>query len=223
MRARRLLVLAGGWAAVVCWAGGCGKSESGGTSADSPAASAAFEPLGSSPAHKEDLYPIVVLRTTLGEIPIRLNAEKSPRTVYNFIGYASSGQYDQTVFHHVEEGYAVLGGGYSLDLAEKPGRYPIPNEAANGLKNVRGTIAMARSPGVIDSATCQFFINLVDNPQLDHQGDTPETYGYCVFGEVLDEGMRVLDAMARLDVHQQGPFAKLPVKTVMIQSVYERR
>jgi len=167
---------------------------------------------------RDDQHPVVLLHTNLGEIVLRLDAEKAPRTVYNFMSYASNGHYDQTIFHQVDAGYAVLGGSYSIDLAERPGRYPIPNEATNGLKNKRGTIAMARSPDSINSATCEFFINLVDNPQLDHQGDDPATYGYCVFGEVIG-GLSVLDKISKVKVQSTKQFEKIPVDTVMLQYV----
>ncbi len=167
---------------------------------------------------RDDQHPVVLLHTNLGEIVLRLDAAKAPRTVYNFMSYASNGHYDQTIFHQVDAGYAVLGGSYSIDLAERPGRYPIPNEATNGLKNKRGTIAMARAPDSINSATCEFFINLVDNPQLDHQGDDPATYGYCVFGEVIG-GLSVLDKISKVKVQDTKQFEKIPVDTVMLQYV----
>jgi cyclophilin family peptidyl-prolyl cis-trans isomerase len=167
---------------------------------------------------RDDQHPVVLLHTNMGEIVLRLDAAKAPRTVYNFMSYASNGHYDQTIFHQVDAGYAVLGGSYSVDLAERPGRYPIPNEATNGLKNKRGTIAMARSPDSINSATCEFFINLVDNPQLDHQGDDPAKYGYCVFGEVIG-GLSVLDKISKVKVQDTKQFEKIPVETVMLQYV----
>lgn len=174
-------------------------------------------PRKSSPA-RDDLHPIVVLRTNHGDITVRLDAEKAPRTVYNFMSYANTGHYDETIFHQVEDGYALLAGSYTADLVERRGRYPIVCEATNGLKNRRGTIAMARSPEAINSATCEFFINLVDNPQLDHRGDEPANYGYCVFGEVI-EGWDALDKIAKVKVKRTEKFEKLPVDTVMIQHV----
>jgi cyclophilin family peptidyl-prolyl cis-trans isomerase len=166
----------------------------------------------------DDLHPIVLLRTNLGEIILRLDAEKAPRTVYNFMSYASNGHYDQTIFHQVDAGYAVLGGSYTAEMTEKPGRYPIPNEAANGLKNKRGTIAMARAADSINSATCEFFINLVDNPQLDHKGDDAANYGYCVFGEVVG-GINVLEKIGNVKVQSKNKFEKVPVDTVLLQYV----
>ena len=164
-----------------------------------------------------EYYPIVAIKTSLGEVTLKLNAKRAPRTVNNFLHYVQSGHYNQTIFHQVQEGYVVLAGSYAPDLTEKDGRYPIPNEADNGLKNVRGTIAMARQPDEIDSATCQFFINLNDNPNLDHVGDKPEEYGFCVFGEVI-KGMEVLDRMSRVEVQATEQFEQLPVETVLLET-----
>lgn len=164
-----------------------------------------------------EYYPIVSLKTSLGELTLKLDAKRAPRTVNNFLHYVQSGHYNKTIFHQVQEGYVVLGGSYAPDLTEKDGRYPIPNEADNGLKNVRGTIAMARQPEDIDSATCQFFINLNDNPNLDHVGDKPEEFGFCVFGEVI-KGMEVLDRMSRVEVQATEQFEQLPVETVLLEA-----
>jgi len=175
-----------------------------------------------SPKVNVDLFPQVVLKTTHGDITIRLNYEKAPATVTNFLSYVDSRHYDGTIFHQVESGYAVVGGGYTSDLAPRPVRYPIRNEAANGLKNTRGTIAMARDLESINSSTCQFFINLSDNPSLDHQGSEPQQYGYCVFGEIV-EGMDVLDQIAQVSVGEREPFTKLPTSTVLIESATRLR
>lgn len=164
-----------------------------------------------------EYYPTVVLKTSLGEITLKLDAKRAPRTVNNFLHYVQSGHYNQTIFHQVEAGYVVLGGSYTPDLTDKGARYPIPNEANNGLKNVRGAIAMARSPDEIDSATCQFFINLDDNPNLDHIGEAPEEYGFCVFGEVI-KGMDVIDQIGELQVQSTEQFEKLPVETVLLET-----
>jgi cyclophilin family peptidyl-prolyl cis-trans isomerase len=205
---------------------GCSRSESPSADAkpvaesETPAAaeseSAAEEPIVLKEPNPE-YYPIVSLKTSLGEVTLKLDAKRAPRTVNNFLHYVQSGHYNQTIFHQVQEGYVVLAGSYSQDLAEKDGRYPIPNEADNGLKNVRGTIAMARQPDEIDSATCQFFINLNDNPNLDHVGDKPEEYGFCVFGEVI-KGMEVLDRMSRVEVQATEQFEQLPVETVLLET-----
>jgi cyclophilin family peptidyl-prolyl cis-trans isomerase len=185
-------------------------------SADGPQKRSLAEPIVLKEPNPE-YYPTVVLNTSLGELTVRLDAKRAPRTVNNFLHYVQSGHYNQTIFHQIEEGYVVLGGSYTADLAEKDNRYPIPNEADNGLKNVRGTIAMARQPDEIDSSTSQFFINLSDNPNLDHRGESPEEFGFCVFGEVI-EGLDVLDRMGQIEVQSTEQFEKLPVETVLIES-----
>lgn len=164
-----------------------------------------------------EYYPTVVLKTSVGDVTLKLDAKRAPRTVNNFLHYVQSGHYNQTIFHQVEAGYVVLGGSFTPDLTEKGARYPIPNEANNDLKNVRGAIAMARSPDEIDSATCQFFINLADNPNLDHVGDAPEEYGFCVFGEVI-KGMDVIDKIGKMEVQNTEQFEKLPVETVLLET-----
>lgn len=181
-------------------------------------------PASSSRPHRpsDDYFPTVALETSLGMLTIKLDPQTAPRTVHNFLHYVESGFYNQTIFHQVDAGYVVLGGGFTADLTEKPGRYPIPNEAANGRKNLRGTVAMARQPDTIDSSTCQFFVNLSDNPQLDHRGEGPDEYGYCVFGEVI-EGLEVLDQIAGVETRTNEHFEKLPVETVLIESAYRLR
>ncbi len=213
----RLIVLCF-WVACVAWASGCGTQEdaqptanSGGEAASTTADAAA------SPAPTVDLHPIVKLQTSLGEITIKLDAEKAPVSAENFLYYVSSGHYDGTLFHEVHPGFIALAGGYDAQLKEKPADAPIRNEAHNGLKNRRGTIAMARSADVIDSSTCQFYINLADNPHLDHTGDEPDNYGYCVFGEVV-EGLELVERIAKSPTKAVDGFAKLPVEEVAIRS-----
>jgi cyclophilin family peptidyl-prolyl cis-trans isomerase len=167
-------------------------------------------------------YPTIALKTSLGELTIKLDPQAAPRTVNNFLNYVESGFYNQTIFHQVEKGYIALGGTYTADLAERAGRYPIPNEADNGRKNLRGTVAMARDIDNIDSSTCQFFINLSDNPHLDHKGDSPQDYGFCVFGEVV-EGIEILEKLSAVEVQDKDDFEKLPVETVLIESAYRVR
>lgn len=167
-------------------------------------------------------YPTVVLKTTLGDLTIELDPQTAPRTVNNFLNYVESGFYNQTIFHQVDAGYIALGGTYTPELVEREGRYPIANEADNGRKNVRGTIAMARQIDAIDSSTCQFFINLNDNPHLDHRGDSPEDFGFCVFGKIT-EGMEVLQKLSAVEVEDKDDFTKLPVETVLIESAYRLR
>lgn len=167
------------------------------------------------PSH--EYYPTVVLKTSLGDVTVKLDAKRAPRTVNNFLHYVENGHYNETIFHQIDSGYVVLGGSYTSELTEKGARYPIVNEADNGMKNVRGTIAMARRPDEIDSATCQFFINVNDNPNLDHCGDSPEEFGFCVFGEVI-AGMEVVDKMSDLEVRDTERFEKLPVETVLLET-----
>jgi len=170
-------------------------------------------------------YPVVKIETSLGDIVVRLDRQRAPLTVDNFLAYVEQGFYDQTIFHQVLKNYVILGGGYTPQLVEKPARgAPVRNEARNGRKNTRGTIAMARRPDIVDSSTCQFFINLTDSRQLDHKETAPgvygppEDYGYCVFGDVI-EGMDVADKISNVPVHDKGDFERLPVETVLIKSI----
>ncbi len=167
-------------------------------------------------------HPVVVIDTSLGPITVRLDAQKAPLTVENFLTYAASGHYNQTIFHQVFKGQAIVGGAYRADLTEKPLPAPTPpplrNEAHKALKNRRGTIAMVRAQDAIDSATCQFFINVADNDAFDHKDSTAEGYGYCAFGEVTD-GMAVIDKIANLPTEDSGQLERKPVQTVTINSV----
>ena len=131
------------------------------------------------------------IETSMGSITVELDDAKAPITVKNFLDYAASGHYDGTIFHRVIDGFMIQGGGFTKAMDQKPTKDPIKNEAANGLTNKRGTIAMARTM-VVDSATSQFFINLVDNDFLDFSSPTPQGFGYAVFGKVTD-GMDVVD------------------------------
>lgn len=164
--------------------------------------------------------PRVLLVTSMGEITLELDAAAAPRTVENFLAYARDGHYNGTVFHRVVPGLLVQAGGFTPDLQPKPSRAPVPNEAANGLSNRRGTVAAARDRGVTDSATTQFFVNLVDNPKLDFQSaDSPYTAGYAVFGRVV-QGLEVVDRIAAVPTGAQGPFpAWVPTTPVVIERV----
>ncbi|MCE5269212.1 MAG: peptidylprolyl isomerase [Planctomycetaceae bacterium] len=162
--------------------------------------------------------PVVVIETSLGPIKVRLDARSAPLTVDNFLSYVSAGHYSGTIVHQVYKGQGIVAGGYSTDLTEKPARTPIRNEAHNGLKNRRGTIAMVRQPDQIDSAMCQFFINVADNPALDHKNRTPTGYGYCVFGEVI-EGMEVVDKINETPVQNTGKFDQMPARQILISSI----
>ncbi len=162
----------------------------------------------------------VVISTDAGEIRVRLDSEKSPLTTENFLSnYVYRGFYPGTIFHYVEKGDMVIAGGYTADLQAKETRAFLKSEADNGLKNKRGTIAMIRLPEHADSATSQFFINLADNPELDHKDDAePEEFGYCVFGEVV-EGMDIAEKIAEAPVTDKGAFHNTPVEPVAIRSI----
>ena len=164
--------------------------------------------------------PIVVLETTMGDIVIELRQDRAPASVQNFLAYAKSGHYDGTIFHRVLRGFMIQAGGYTPDLEAKPTRPPVRNEAANGLRNVRGTVALARS-SAIRSATAEFFINVEDNSQLNHRGILPSDYGYAVFGRVL-EGMDVVDKIAGVAVRRVDGHEAVPVEAVVIKRVRPR-
>ncbi|QPF73305.1 peptidyl-prolyl cis-trans isomerase [Roseateles sp. DAIF2] len=156
---------------------------------------------------------IVKLTTSEGDIRIELDAEKAPKSVDNFLKYAKAGHYNGTIFHRVIEGFMIQGGGFTPKLEQKPTRAPIPLEAANGLPNVRGSVAMART-GNPDSATAQFFINVVDNPFLD-AANARDGLGYAVFGRVI-EGMEVVDKIRTKPTGNQGMHQNIPLQPVII-------
>ena len=158
-----------------------------------------------------------IVETSMGTITLELNEEKAPVTVANFVAYATSGHYDGTIFHRVIDGFMIQGGGFTKEMNQKPTRAPIRNEAMNGLKNVRGSIAMART-NVVDSATSQFFINLVDNDFLNFTSPTPQGFGYAVFGKVTD-GMDVVDQIAKVKTGFSGPHQNVPEEPVVIKKV----
>lgn len=167
------------------------------------------------------LGPQVALETSLGKIVLELYPEKAPHTVANFLSYVKDGHYNGTIFHRVIADLLIQGGAYTPDLQLKPERAPIVNEANNGLSNLRGTISAARRTSEKDSASAQFFINTVDNRQLDHRADTsPAATGFCVFGRVL-EGMDVLDKIRAVPTAAKTPFpADVPVTAVLIERAY---
>jgi cyclophilin family peptidyl-prolyl cis-trans isomerase len=191
--------------------GGCGKSEDSAATAttaaptsQSPGDAVATNSPGRSPSGVVPATatqpvvqadPIVVFYTSVGEFYVRLYEKQAPRTVANFLHYLRGGFYDGTIFHQVEPGFVAMGGGYDQRKQPKPTRYAIPNEAANGLKNVRGSLAMARDPQKPQSASSEFFFNLADNAKLDHRGTAADEFGYCVFGQVID-GLDVLDKLS---------------------------
>jgi cyclophilin family peptidyl-prolyl cis-trans isomerase len=157
------------------------------------------------------------IETSMGSITVELDDAKAPVTVKNFLDYAASGHYDGTIFHRVIDGFMIQGGGFTKAMDQKPTKAPIKNEAANGLANKRGTIAMARTM-VVDSATSQFFINLVDNAFLDFRNPTPQGFGYAVFGKVT-KGMEVVDKIAKVQTGNRGMHQDVPVKPVVIKKV----
>jgi cyclophilin family peptidyl-prolyl cis-trans isomerase len=175
---------------------------------------------GAAKSDQDPLHPVVAIETSLGTFTIRLDKEKAPLTVDNFLGYVASHHYDDTIFHQVLKDYprVALGGAYRADLVEKKTRSAIRNEADNGLKNRRGTIAMARQPGNEDSATALFFVNLADNEVLDHKDRTPQGYGYCVFGAVVN-GLETLERIGQVATHDVKKFERTPVETVAIKSI----
>lgn len=164
------------------------------------------------------LRPKVLLDTSLGPITVELDAVKAKLTVENFLAYADSGYYDQTIFHQVAKDYVIVGGTYTPTLTEKRVGVAIRNEAHNGLKNRRYTIAMARRPDAIDSATSQFYFNLRDNTLLDHKDRTPQGYGYCAFGQVV-AGQEVIDRIAGAEVRNTEQIDQVPVQPVIIRSI----
>jgi peptidyl-prolyl cis-trans isomerase A (cyclophilin A) len=177
-----------------------------------PAAAPAAAPAVSTGA------PRVALQTNMGKIVIELNPAKAPKSVENFLQYVKDKHYDGTVFHRVIPTFMIQGGGFTQDLTMKPTRSPIPNEADNGLSNLRGTVAMARTNDP-NSASSQFFINVVDNPNLNHfSKDNGQTWGYAVFGKVVS-GMEVVDAIKVVERGAKGPLpSDVPVSPVIILS-----
>lgn len=163
--------------------------------------------------------PLAIIETSMGNIKVELFADKAPISVKNFLDYANSGFYKDTIFHRVIPGFMAQGGGLTAALQPKPGdKAAIKNEAGNGLINDRGTLAMART-GMVDSATSQFFINVADNDFLNHRDETPGGFGYAVFGKVID-GMDVVDKMvAAPQKRQNAVFQNVPVTPIVIKSV----
>ncbi|HTR06361.1 MAG TPA: peptidylprolyl isomerase [Paraburkholderia sp.] len=158
---------------------------------------------------------MVELHTNHGVIKLELDAEKAPKTVANFLNYVKSGHYDGTVFHRVIDGFMIQGGGFEAGMKQKPTEAPIENEANNGLKNERGSIAMARTNDP-HSASAQFFINVADNDFLNHSSPTPQGWGYAVFGKVV-EGLEVVDKIKKVKTGSKGFHQDVPVDDVVIE------
>ena len=162
--------------------------------------------------------PRVEMKTSMGVVVIELYPDQAPLTVDNFLQYVKDHHYDGTLFHRVIPGFMIQGGGFGPDFSEKPARGPVRNEAANGLRNETGTIAMARTPDP-HSATAQFFINVANNEFLNFRFPTQEGYGYCVFGKVV-KGMDVVNRIVKVPTGPgPAPHANVPVKPIIIESV----
>ncbi len=159
--------------------------------------------------------PTIIIKTSMGTFEAILYKDKAPITVDNFLQYVKDHFFDGTLFHRIIPGFMAQGGGFDKDCRQKPTRAPIKNEAENGLKNERGTLAMARTM-VVDSATSQFFINFTDNDFLNYAGKN--NFGYAVFGKVT-EGMDIVDAMAKVKTGSRGPFQDWPIDDMVIESV----
>jgi cyclophilin family peptidyl-prolyl cis-trans isomerase len=188
-------------------AGDAGKGEKGGSKM-------AGQSAGGGAAGKN---PVVVIATSLGDIDVELYPDKAPVTVKNFLDYVESKQYDGTVFHRVIKDFMIQGGGFTPDMKQKSTKAPIKNEAGNGLKNQVGTIAMARTSDV-DSATAQFFINTKDNVFLDHKSETPQGFGYAVFGKVTG-GLDVVRKIEAVSTTNKGMLQDVPAEPVVIKSI----
>lgn len=169
-------------------------------------------------AQNDSSMPRVVMTTSKGEIELELNSEKAPVSVANFLAYVDNGHYEGTIFHRVIAGFMVQGGGFDQAYQKKATLDEIKNEATNGLKNTKYTLAMART-AIVDSASSQFFINVVDNAFLDHRDTSNNGYGYAVFGQVV-AGMNVVDQMAAVQTGAGGRFTSdVPVEPIVIESV----
>ncbi len=182
---------------------GCGASEPG------------KQTVSTAPAAGQPANPRVLIETSKGNITVEVFPVQAPQSAGNFLNYVKTGFYDGVVFHRVIPGFMVQTGGMTPDMAEKPKNAPIQNEADNGLKNLRGTLAMART-GEPHSASSQFFINVADNAFLNHRGKSFEGWGYAVFGQVVD-GMKVVDAIVAVQTGNRGPHGDVPVEPILIK------
>ncbi|RXE48496.1 peptidylprolyl isomerase [Chromohalobacter israelensis] len=161
---------------------------------------------------------MIVLQTNYGSIRLRLDHDNAPKTAANFEQYVRDGHYNDTLFHRVIDGFMVQGGGFDTQFEQKPTRAPIDNEADNGLKNVKGSVAMARTQDP-HSASAQFFINVADNDFLNHRDKSMQGWGYCVFGEVV-EGMDVVEKIKNVPTTRRGMHADVPAEDVILQRAY---
>ncbi len=159
----------------------------------------------------------ILMNTTVGPMTLELDTDKAPKTVENFLSYVTNGHYDGTIFHRVIDNFMIQGGGFTTDMEQKSTQAPIENEANNGLKNARGTIAMARTQDP-HSATAQFFINVSENDFLNHTGENMQGWGYAVFGKVTD-GEDVLDKIRGVQTGNQAGHQDVPLEPIIIESV----
>lgn len=164
--------------------------------------------------------PVVIMKTSMGNVEIELFQDKAPATVVNFLSYVNSGFYNGTIFHRVIGNFMIQGGGFTPGMGEKKTLPPVKNEAANGISNLTGTVAMARTMEP-QSATAQFFINVADNRFLDYKSPTTEGYGYCVFGRVV-KGMDVVERIKRVQTGNKGYFQDVPLQDVVIYSISKK-
>ena len=169
------------------------------------------------PSASAQSNPVVVIETSLGNITVELYQDEAPISVENFLTYVRDDFYAGTIFHRVIKGFMVQGGGMTEDMVRKATNPPIKNEATNGLRNERGTLAMART-AVVDSATAQFFINVANNRALNHESETQAEYGYAVFGKVID-GMDVVVEIEDTPTTTAGPYRDVPSTPVIIKSI----
>jgi peptidyl-prolyl cis-trans isomerase A (cyclophilin A) len=169
------------------------------------------------PAKAAGKNPVVLIATSMGNIKLELFEKEAPVSVKNFLTYVNAGFYTGTVFHRVIPGFMIQGGGFTTDFKEKPTSPPIKNEAGNGLRNDRGTLAMART-FIVDSASAQFFINVKNNDFLNHRDNSMQGFGYAVFGKVI-EGMDTVDKIAAVPTGMHGEFSDVPKKDVIINSM----
>jgi peptidyl-prolyl cis-trans isomerase B (cyclophilin B) len=166
-------------------------------------------------AAMSETNPKVQFETSKGNIVIELNVEKAPKTVENFLAYVKSGHYDGTIFHRVIPSFMIQGGGFDVDMKQKPTNATIQNEANNGLKNVKGSISMARTSAP-HSASAQFFINVSDNANLDHTSESPHGWGYAVFGQVT-EGLDVVSTIEEVSTGNHGGHQDVPLEPIVVQ------
>lgn len=213
---------------VVLWLPSCGGGDSDSAGSESAPSEATPAETEASPMATETLppedpadlatpgAPVVLMQTTVGDLHIELYPQDAPESVENFLRYVEDGHYDGTIFHRVVRGFVIQGGGFTAEMAEKDTRDPISNEAENGLKNLRGTLSMARTMDP-HSATSQFFVNTVDNAMLDHTAPTPRGWGYAVFGKVIS-GMDAVDRIEASPVVSRAGHNDVPAMPVVVES-----